>query len=177
MKHVATAFVWYLLLIVLLMNRQMWLSFSLCFSGEGHVSVPSCSGRTASSDSLLHDLHDIGAQTAQVPATALRQTQGDLPEHGARREQGAASDRALFDEGDQHVCSVTVSLSLSQHFCADVVSVLAMTMSTERECLKYRLLGSQEELASWGHEYVRYTNITPVPWLTGTIENHFQSFK
>lgn len=42
-----------------------------------------------------------------------------------------------------------------QHFCADVVSVLAMTMSGERECLKYRLLGSQEELASWGHEYVR----------------------
>lgn len=32
-----------------------------------------------------------------------------------------------------------------------------MTMSTERECLKYRLLGSQEELASWGHEYVRYS--------------------
>lgn len=42
-----------------------------------------------------------------------------------------------------------------QRFCADVVSVLAMTMSGERECLKYRLLGSQEELASWGHEYVR----------------------
>uniref|UniRef100_A0A671Q5J7 26S proteasome non-ATPase regulatory subunit 2 n=1 Tax=Sinocyclocheilus anshuiensis TaxID=1608454 RepID=A0A671Q5J7_9TELE len=41
-------------------------------------------------------------------------------------------------------------------FCADVVSVLAMTMSSERECLKYRLLGSQEELASWGHEYVRH---------------------
>eukprot|EP00064_Thunnus_orientalis_P009090 superscaffoldBa00001134_g9113 len=43
-----------------------------------------------------------------------------------------------------------------QRFCADVVSVLAMTMSGERECLKYRLLGSQEELASWGHEYVRH---------------------
>uniref|UniRef100_A0A3B5QXS6 26S proteasome non-ATPase regulatory subunit 2 n=2 Tax=Xiphophorus TaxID=8082 RepID=A0A3B5QXS6_XIPMA len=41
-------------------------------------------------------------------------------------------------------------------FCADVVSVLAMTMSGERECLKYRLVGSQEELASWGHEYVRH---------------------
>uniref|UniRef100_A0A671XK52 Proteasome 26S subunit ubiquitin receptor, non-ATPase 2 n=1 Tax=Sparus aurata TaxID=8175 RepID=A0A671XK52_SPAAU len=44
----------------------------------------------------------------------------------------------------------------NKHFCADVVSVLAMTMSGERECLKYRLLGSQEELASWGHEYVRH---------------------
>uniref|UniRef100_A0A672ZT38 26S proteasome non-ATPase regulatory subunit 2 n=1 Tax=Sphaeramia orbicularis TaxID=375764 RepID=A0A672ZT38_9TELE len=44
----------------------------------------------------------------------------------------------------------------NKRFCADVVSVLAMTMSGERECLKYRLLGSQEELASWGHEYVRH---------------------
>uniref|UniRef100_A0A8C5CGN9 26S proteasome non-ATPase regulatory subunit 2 n=1 Tax=Gadus morhua TaxID=8049 RepID=A0A8C5CGN9_GADMO len=44
----------------------------------------------------------------------------------------------------------------NKHFCADVLSVLAMTMSGERECLKYRLLGSQEELASWGHEYVRH---------------------
>lgn len=31
-----------------------------------------------------------------------------------------------------------------------------MTMSGDRECLKYRLVGSQEELASWGHEYVRH---------------------
>lgn len=37
-------------------------------------------------------------------------------------------------------------------FAADIISVLAMTMSGERECLKYRLVGSQEELASWGHE-------------------------
>ncbi|KAI4798533.1 26S proteasome non-ATPase regulatory subunit 2 [Gymnodraco acuticeps] len=44
----------------------------------------------------------------------------------------------------------------NKRFCGDVVSVLAMTMSGERECLKYRLLGSQEELASWGHEYVRH---------------------
>lgn len=42
-----------------------------------------------------------------------------------------------------------------QCFAADIISVLAMTMSGERECLKYRLVGSQEELASWGHEYVR----------------------
>lgn len=53
--------------------------------------------------------------------------------------------------GLNSVCSCL----LLQRFCADVVSVLAMTMSGERECLKYRLVGSQEELASWGHEYVR----------------------
>ena len=51
---------------------------------------------------------------------------------------------------------LSLLLLFLQHFCADVVSVLAMTMSGERECLKYRLLGSQEELASWGHEYVRW---------------------
>uniref|UniRef100_A0A6I8RHK2 26S proteasome non-ATPase regulatory subunit 2 n=1 Tax=Xenopus tropicalis TaxID=8364 RepID=A0A6I8RHK2_XENTR len=44
----------------------------------------------------------------------------------------------------------------NKQFAADIISVLAMTMSSERECLKYRLLGSQEELASWGHEYVRH---------------------
>nr|XP_026689931.1 26S proteasome non-ATPase regulatory subunit 2-like isoform X3 [Ciona intestinalis] len=31
-----------------------------------------------------------------------------------------------------------------------------MTISDERECLKYRLLGSQEDIGSWGHEYVRH---------------------
>ena len=57
----------------------------------------------------------------------------------------------------EHVIFLSLLLLLCfQHFCADVLSVLAMTMSGERECLKYRLLGSQEELASWGHEYVRW---------------------
>jgi len=42
--------------------------------------------------------------------------------------------------------------------CADVVSVLAMTMSETRECLKYKLLGrcNTEEIDLWGHEYVRH---------------------
>jgi len=43
-----------------------------------------------------------------------------------------------------------------QRFCADVLSVLGMTMSETRDCLKYRMLGSQEPVGSWGHEYVRY---------------------
>ncbi|GMJ06401.1 26S PROTEASOME REGULATORY SUBUNIT S2 1A, 26S proteasome regulatory subunit S2 1A [Hibiscus trionum] len=40
---------------------------------------------------------------------------------------------------------------------ADVLSVLALTMSAEgeRESLKYRLLGSGGDIESWGHEYVR----------------------
>ncbi|KAG8238269.1 hypothetical protein J437_LFUL017408, partial [Ladona fulva] len=39
--------------------------------------------------------------------------------------------------------------------CADIVSVLAMTMSEGRDCLKYRLKGSQGDIGLWGHEYVR----------------------
>jgi len=41
-------------------------------------------------------------------------------------------------------------------FCADVVSVIGMTVSDERECLKYRLIGSSDDIGSWGHEYVRH---------------------
>ena len=41
---------------------------------------------------------------------------------------------------------------------ADVLSLLAMTMSEEgtRESLNFKLLGSREDLGSWGHEYVRH---------------------
>ncbi|RKP34831.1 proteasome 26S subunit [Dimargaris cristalligena] len=43
---------------------------------------------------------------------------------------------------------------------ADILSVLGMTYSDEntRDCLKYRLLSStdEEDLALWGHEYVRH---------------------
>jgi len=42
--------------------------------------------------------------------------------------------------------------------CADIVSVLSMTMGENNECLKYKLLGdtSLENLEAWGHEYVRH---------------------
>uniref|UniRef100_A0A7S4BU81 26S proteasome non-ATPase regulatory subunit 2 homolog n=1 Tax=Chrysotila carterae TaxID=13221 RepID=A0A7S4BU81_CHRCT len=41
---------------------------------------------------------------------------------------------------------------------ADVLSVLAMTKSEQgkHESLDYRLLGSQDDVGSWGHEYVRH---------------------
>ena len=45
--------------------------------------------------------------------------------------------------------------SVLQRFLADIISVLGMTISEGRECLKFRMLGSKEELESWGHEYVR----------------------
>lgn len=41
---------------------------------------------------------------------------------------------------------------------ADMMSVLAMTMAEKdsMECLKFKLAGTQVNIASWGHEYVRY---------------------
>ena len=41
---------------------------------------------------------------------------------------------------------------------ADVLSLLAMTMAEEgvRDSLNYKLLGSRDDLGSWGHEYVRH---------------------
>lgn len=39
--------------------------------------------------------------------------------------------------------------------CADIISVLAMTMAEGRESLKYRLLSELDRIGEWGHEYVR----------------------
>lgn len=53
-------------------------------------------------------------------------------------------------------------------YMADILSVLALTMSAEgeRESLRYRLLGSEGDIGSWGHEYVRN--------LAGEIAQEFQ---
>ncbi len=42
-----------------------------------------------------------------------------------------------------------------KELCADIISVLGMTISDKRECLKFRFLSSKESVGSWGHEYVR----------------------
>ncbi|PRQ49910.1 putative armadillo-like helical protein [Rosa chinensis] len=51
----------------------------------------------------------------------------------------------------------TMSDSDLRKYLADILSVLALTMSAEgeRESLKFRLLGSDGDIGSWGHEYVR----------------------
>ncbi|KAE8669714.1 26S proteasome non-ATPase regulatory subunit 2-like protein B [Hibiscus syriacus] len=56
-------------------------------------------------------------------------------------------------------------------YLADILSVLALTMSAEgeRESLKYRLLGSEGDIGSWGHEYVR-RNFTRVYQATESEE-------
>ena len=40
--------------------------------------------------------------------------------------------------------------------CADILSCLSMVMSETRECLKFRLEGSDEDIGLWGHEYIRH---------------------
>ncbi|XP_050381394.1 26S proteasome non-ATPase regulatory subunit 2 homolog A isoform X2 [Argentina anserina] len=51
----------------------------------------------------------------------------------------------------------TMADSDLKKYLADILSVLALTMSAEgeRESLKFRLLGSDGDIGSWGHEYVR----------------------
>ncbi|XP_019413576.1 PREDICTED: 26S proteasome non-ATPase regulatory subunit 2 homolog A-like [Lupinus angustifolius] len=51
----------------------------------------------------------------------------------------------------------TMAESDLKKYLADILSVLALTMSAEgeRESLKFRLLGSSGDIGSWGHEYVR----------------------
>ncbi|XP_019059427.1 PREDICTED: 26S proteasome non-ATPase regulatory subunit 2 homolog A-like [Tarenaya hassleriana] len=52
-------------------------------------------------------------------------------------------------DSDLNICS--------QKCLADILSVLALTMSAEgeRESLRYRLMGSEGDIGSWGHAYVR----------------------
>ena len=40
--------------------------------------------------------------------------------------------------------------------CADILSCLSMVMSETRECLQFRLEGSDEDIGLWGHEYIRH---------------------
>ncbi|KAG0487911.1 hypothetical protein HPP92_006722 [Vanilla planifolia] len=59
--------------------------------------------------------------------------------------------------GDLKAYFETMPESDLKKYLADILSVLALTMSAEgeRESLKYRLLGSETDIGSWGHEYVR----------------------
>ncbi|KAL5224121.1 hypothetical protein ABZP36_010760 [Zizania latifolia] len=62
----------------------------------------------------------------------------------------------------------TMAESDMKKYMADILSVLALTMSAEgeRESLKYRMIGSEGDIGSWGHEYVRN--------LAGEIAQEFQ---
>lgn len=64
--------------------------------------------------------------------------------------------RPHFDSLKNVYESWSLDHPMKEHM-ADVMSVLAMTMAKagSRECLKYKLVGTQVNISSWGHEYVR----------------------
>lgn len=54
----------------------------------------------------------------------------------------------------------------TRQVCADVISVLAMTMGSGKDCLAYRFLCDRnQKIGEWGHEYVRH--------LSGEIAAHY----
>lgn len=65
----------------------------------------------------------------------------------------------------------TMPTDLTKRFTADIVSILSMTMPEDKikpcESLDYRLKGSNEDIGSWGHEYVRH--------ISGEISQKWQS--
>ena len=65
-------------------------------------------------------------------------------------------------------CDQLPSGGENQRLLADIVSVLATTVAPKegvRTALKYRLLGSGEQIGVWGHEYLRH--------LAGEISEEF----
>ncbi|CAD6343290.1 unnamed protein product [Miscanthus lutarioriparius] len=123
-----------------------------------------------------------------VPAESRPKAMPHVPRHGKGKKKDEKKD------DDPEIRSATSSMTsvpkplkfLRPHFgtlksyfetmpeselkkyMADILSVLALTMSIEgeRESLKYRLLGSEGDIGSWGHEYVRN--------LAGQIAQEFQ---
>ena len=65
----------------------------------------------------------------------------------------------------------TMPTDQTKRFAADIISILSMTMPEDKleqcESLNYRLKGSNEEIGSWGHEYVRH--------ISGEIAQKWQS--
>lgn len=54
----------------------------------------------------------------------------------------------------------------TRHLCADIISVLSMTMGSGKDCLAYRFLCDRtQKIGEWGHEYVRH--------LSGEIAAHY----
>ncbi|KAL9696444.1 hypothetical protein quinque_016023 [Culex quinquefasciatus] len=68
--------------------------------------------------------------------------------------------RAHFETMKEIHKKMTASLKdkVTTKLCAEIISVLAMTMGTGKECLVYRLLcdDTNENIGDWGHEYVRH---------------------
>lgn len=70
----------------------------------------------------------------------------------------------------------SIQNAASKGSCAEVVSVVGMTMADDPECkhdtLKYRLLSKRNDIAAWGHEYVRHlTNQIVELWVEADLSS------
>jgi 26S proteasome regulatory subunit N1 len=66
--------------------------------------------------------------------------------------------KTIFGESKNYAAAEQAG-SQNTRLLADILSALAMTMSSKeylRECLHFKLLGSEKDIGSWGHEYVRH---------------------
>jgi 26S proteasome regulatory subunit N1 len=117
-------------------------------------SWPLCAGAPVQSRALGHWL----AAAAMPYAPRARQTLPFLP----RRHKRAEMEQLVAVFGVQSGCGPHPSRALIcsqvKLMLADVLSVLAMTMSDDgrRESLEYKLVGSGGKVGAWGHEYVRH---------------------
>ncbi|KAK5639354.1 hypothetical protein RI129_011846 [Pyrocoelia pectoralis] len=60
--------------------------------------------------------------------------------------------------------------------CADIISVLAMTMGKGRQCLHYRLRSTLDGIGDWGHEYIRHlSGEIAAEWAEFTGENESET--
>nr|GLL34717.1 26S proteasome non-ATPase regulatory subunit 2 homolog A-like [Ipomoea trifida] len=101
-----------------------------------HVQDADLSLQTRALESIRQEIQTATRSMASVPKPVkfLRPHYGTLKSHYEKMSDSDAKE-----------------------LMADILSVLAMTMSAEgeRESLKYRLLGSYGDIGPWGHEYVR----------------------
>ncbi|XP_031092252.1 26S proteasome non-ATPase regulatory subunit 2 homolog A-like [Ipomoea triloba] len=100
-----------------------------------HVQDADLSLQTCALESIRQEIQTATSSMTSVPKPLkfLRPHYGTLKSHYEK----------MSDSG-------------AKKLMADILSVLALTMSAkgERESLKYRLLGSYGDIGSWGHEYV-----------------------
>lgn len=77
-----------------------------------------------------------------------------------RDEYGKLIETHQNMTGENKVLSFTALPSSHPHIqpaLADIISWLGMTIGyKDRDCLKYKLIGTKESASDWGHEYVRY---------------------
>lgn len=146
-------------------------------SNEGKKEVPETEPELSEEDKQLQDDLDMLVQRLSEADTSLH-----VPALEALRTQIRSATTSMTSVPKplkflrKHYDTLKdlykkMSSDEARRFLADVVSILAMTVPSDKpgtgDALEYRLLGSREEIGSWGHEYVRH--------LAGEVAAEWQS--